>query len=28
VRVHVQEDGAGRVTASAWANAIKGRLPA
>ncbi len=28
VRVHVQEDGAGRVTASAWANAIKGRSPA
>jgi ubiquinone/menaquinone biosynthesis C-methylase UbiE len=28
VRAHLQEDGAGRVTARAWANAIKGRVPA
>jgi ubiquinone/menaquinone biosynthesis C-methylase UbiE len=27
VRVHLQEDGAGHVTARAWANAIKGRVP-
>jgi hypothetical protein len=28
VRVHLQEDGAGRVIARAWANAIRGRVPA
>jgi ubiquinone/menaquinone biosynthesis C-methylase UbiE len=28
VRVHLQEDAAGRVTARAWANAIRGRVPA
>jgi ubiquinone/menaquinone biosynthesis C-methylase UbiE len=28
VRAHLQEDGAGHVTGRAWANAIKGRVPA
>ncbi len=27
VRAHLQEDSAGRITYSAWANAIKGRVP-
>ena len=27
VRAHLKEDGAGRITYRAWANAIKGRVP-